>query len=265
CVLGGLCDGRTPSVEPPVVEGAPPVPMEVRNWVIQLRGTEPDRTPPAVQTYPANGATEVYQDAVIKVFFSEPVTGVSPSSFVLTGPDGAVIPAFVDQIGDGAWGLFPDQVSRAQSQTYTVHLKAGICDFQRNCNTPAATWSFTTAAERTGGEGNTAIPLGFPASRPPADVAPAVRSVERAADGSVVVTFSEAVMNVTPRTFQVGSCTVPQPLAGKLASDPQGLHWTFRPAQPLPADGLCVTVADAVYDLQGRPLGQPFRQRLASR
>src|SRR4029079_14647600 len=115
CVLGGLCDGRTPSVEPPVVEGAPPDPMEVRNWVIQLRGAEPDRTPPTVQTYPASGATEVYQDAVIKVFFSEPVTGVSPSSFVLNGPDGAEIPAFEDQIGDGAWRLFQHHVLPAPS------------------------------------------------------------------------------------------------------------------------------------------------------
>ena len=38
CVLGGLCDGRRPGVEPAVVEGAPPVPMEVRNWVIRVDG-----------------------------------------------------------------------------------------------------------------------------------------------------------------------------------------------------------------------------------
>jgi hypothetical protein len=38
CVLGGRCDGRRPSVEPPVVEGAPPVPMAVRNWVIRVNG-----------------------------------------------------------------------------------------------------------------------------------------------------------------------------------------------------------------------------------
>ena len=38
CVLGGLCDGRKPATEPPVVEGAPPVPMVVRNWVISVDG-----------------------------------------------------------------------------------------------------------------------------------------------------------------------------------------------------------------------------------
>ncbi len=38
CVLGGLCDGRTPKTEPAVVEGAPPVPMVVRNFVIAIDG-----------------------------------------------------------------------------------------------------------------------------------------------------------------------------------------------------------------------------------
>ena len=45
CVLKGACDGRQPTVEPAVVEGAPPVPMAVTNWVMPLAGT-PDTTPP---------------------------------------------------------------------------------------------------------------------------------------------------------------------------------------------------------------------------
>ena len=57
CVLGGRCDGRRPAVEPAVVEGAPPVPMEVRNWMIPIEGSRTDAAPPAVQaTYPAPGA-----------------------------------------------------------------------------------------------------------------------------------------------------------------------------------------------------------------
>ena len=64
CVLRGPCDGRHPTVEPPVVEGAPPVPMAVTHWVIALAGT-PDTTPPTVTTYPAAGATHVYEDVVV--------------------------------------------------------------------------------------------------------------------------------------------------------------------------------------------------------
>jgi hypothetical protein len=39
CVLGGLCDGRKPNTEPALVEGSPPVPMIVRNWVIPVAGS----------------------------------------------------------------------------------------------------------------------------------------------------------------------------------------------------------------------------------
>lgn len=42
CVLGGLCDGRFPTTEPPVVEGAPPVPMVVRNLVVPIVGAPRD-------------------------------------------------------------------------------------------------------------------------------------------------------------------------------------------------------------------------------
>src|SRR5947208_15950877 len=42
CVLGGRCDGRHPRREPAVVEGAPPVPMEVRNWIIRVDGVSQD-------------------------------------------------------------------------------------------------------------------------------------------------------------------------------------------------------------------------------
>src|SRR5260370_38837487 len=70
CVLGGLCDGRAPRTEPPVVEGAPPVPMAVRNWVISGHGAPGHKTPLRVATYPAPGAENVYQYAVDKAFFS---------------------------------------------------------------------------------------------------------------------------------------------------------------------------------------------------
>ena len=56
CVLKGACDGRQPTVEPAVVEGAPPVPMQVVNWVMPITGT-PDTTPPTATPYPRAGAT----------------------------------------------------------------------------------------------------------------------------------------------------------------------------------------------------------------
>jgi hypothetical protein len=45
CVLQGVCDGRQPTVEPAVVEGAPPVPMQVANWVTSLTRPIPPHPP----------------------------------------------------------------------------------------------------------------------------------------------------------------------------------------------------------------------------
>ena len=47
----------------------------------------------------------------MKVFFSKPVRGVDNRSFTLTDSRGKQVSAWVDQIGDGAWGLFPDPCS----------------------------------------------------------------------------------------------------------------------------------------------------------
>src|SRR5262249_51238229 len=127
CVLGGACDGRTPSVEPAVVEGAPPVPMELRSEVIQLEG-HIDRTPPRAETYPVAGASEVYDDVVVKISFSEPVTGIDARRFTLQDAAGATVPAHVDQVGDFTWALFPDQVFLEPGQTYRARLAGPICD-----------------------------------------------------------------------------------------------------------------------------------------
>jgi len=170
CVLQGACDGRQPTVEPAVVEGAPPVPMQVVNWVIPLTGT-PDTTPPTATPYPRAEATDVYEDVVVKVFFSEPVTGVDVTTVTLTDAQGTGVPASVAQIGDYTWGLFPHQVFLKRGETYTARVAAEVCDVAKNCLAQALTWRFTITGTPGGGQGNTSIPLG--GSRPPAGETPA--------------------------------------------------------------------------------------------
>jgi hypothetical protein len=272
CVLKGACDGRTPSVEPAVVEGAPPVPMEVKSWVIGITGN-PDTTPPTATVYPANNATEVYQDVVVKVNFSEPVTGVDASSFTLVDGNGLSVPAFVDQIGDGTWALFPHAVFLGTRATYTASVAAGICDYANNCTTQPITWSFTTT--RTTGTGNTSVPLGFPANGGGGgNPAPTVTAVDPA-DGAtnvlttanVVVTFSEPVTNVNVTTFllnQAGgngkSCnTLGASIAGTITANGTGDVWTFDPSPTLLTKTLyCVRVTTGVQDLTGQPLQSAF-------
>jgi hypothetical protein len=162
CVLGGPCDGRVPASEPAVVEGAPPVPMEVENLVIALNGEAAVAAPPAlVATYPAAGATNVYHDVVPKAVFSAPVTGVDRSTFTLTDRAGVRVPASVHQIGDGTWGVFPDRVFLKPGETYTARVAAGICGFSRSCTKSAVAWTFTVASKDDHGTGDTTIPAGF--------------------------------------------------------------------------------------------------------
>jgi hypothetical protein len=156
CVLGGACDGRTPTTEPAVVEGAPPVPMEVASWVIEV---DPDVTEPAPTfMYPAMGVTDAYSDVVVKVGFSEPVVGINASTFTLTDGGGLPVSADVDQISDGVWALFPHDIF-LPNDTYTATVSAPICDVYNNCWTQDVTWSFTTTS--AGGTGDTSVPLGF--------------------------------------------------------------------------------------------------------
>jgi hypothetical protein len=161
CVLGGRCDGRTPSTEPPVVEGAPPVPMVVRNWVMTVEGMPTDHRPLQTAVYPAAGASSVYQNAVVKVFFSKPINGVDTRDFTLTDSHGATIPAWVDQVGAGAWGLFPNQVILKGGETYTARLKSGVCDSSGNCTRQDLVWRFTVSKDSGEGRGDTTIPPNF--------------------------------------------------------------------------------------------------------
>jgi hypothetical protein len=160
CVLGGLCDGRIPSVEPAVVEGAPPVPMEMRNVVIRVNGSEPRREL-TLTTYPAPNDRSVHRDAVVKAFVSEPCTGLDPTTFTLRDGHGALVPASVDQIGDGTWALFPHQVFLKANEAYTARIDGRICVFDGRCTTVRRTWQFTTASEEDAGKGDTRVNAGF--------------------------------------------------------------------------------------------------------
>jgi hypothetical protein len=169
CVLGGLCDGRAPTTEPPVVEGAPPVPMVVRNLVVLIAGTPKDSEPLEIGTYPAVGARQVQQDAVIKVFFSKPVSALDGHTFVVSDSRGKQVPARIDQIGASTWGLFADQVLLHAGETYTARLKAGVCDLFHNCTSNDLSWRFTIAKGGAQSAGDTSIPLGFAVPLPSAN------------------------------------------------------------------------------------------------
>jgi len=285
CVLKGLCDGSTPSTEPAVVEGSPPVPMEVANWLIDITGS-PDTTAPTVhEMYPMDGAVDVYDDAVVKVTFSEPVTGVDASSFTLVDSGGLSVPAFVSQIGDGTWGLFPHDIFLSTRETYTARVvaTAPICDLNGNCLTQDVVWSFDTTDTEGAGVGDTSVFLGFPANGggPGGDTTPPVVSQVDPLNGAinvgrnvnVVVTFSEPVMNVGSTSFLLnqdggnGDCSLLGAAApGTITGNPAGDVWTLDPNGNLDRGVLhCVTVTTAVQDLAGNALAADFTSSFTTR
>ena len=160
CVLGGRCDGRTPQTEPAVIEGAPPVPMSVRVWVISINGAPIHKTPLRIGTYPAPGTSNAYPDTVAKVFFSGPVRGID-ARFTVTDSRGVPVAGEVSQIGEGTWGFFPNQVVLRGGERYTARLRAGVCDFRNVCRKQDVLWRFTVSKEFGDGSGDTSIPMGF--------------------------------------------------------------------------------------------------------
>jgi hypothetical protein len=274
CVLGGPCDGRTPSREPAVVEGAPPVPMEVRSLLIEVTGSGGATLAPEMSHYPVAGAENVFQDVVVKASFSEPVTGVDSRTFTLHDSRGNRVPAWIDQIGDGTWALFPHQVFLRGGEEYTARIEGGVCGRRGNCTSGEVAWTFRTSPRRDDGTGDTSVPLGFVGPPAAGDVPPRVQTLRRSPDGAgVAATFSEPVMNVTGRTFVLqrdtsprGDCSVlGPPVPGTVSANAAGDVWTFLPRTALASDaGHCATVTSAVYDLSGRTLPREFRVALAS-
>jgi hypothetical protein len=153
CVLGGLCDGRVPHTEPAVVEGAPPVPMIVRNWVIAVDGAGADRTPRARHvTRPRRATSTRRLEGLI-------LRAVRASTRAPSLADARRARATaVDQIGPGTFGLFPPRaVEQAQ-----LTCGRGLGRRRERHSEPG----WTTIATDPNATGNTAVPAAFVASQP---------------------------------------------------------------------------------------------------
>jgi len=273
CVLKGSCDGRTPAVEPAVVEGSPPVLMEAKSAVITVAGAPADTLPPTVaSTYPAGGALDTYIDTVPKVFFDEPVVNLDETTFTMTDGGGLSVPGFVGQVGDGAWAYFPAPINLAGREDYTLTIAAGICDHAGNCTTAPTSWTFRTARTADQGTGDTTVPIGFGASTPPPmGGGPTVTAIDPP-DGqnnvnvtsNVVATFSEPVTGVSGTTFLLnqdggsGDCSsLGAAVSGAITSNGGGDVWTFDPTASLAANRTvhCVTITTGVTAVDdGAPL-----------
>jgi WD40 repeat protein len=111
----------------------------------------PDTTPPTVtSTTPANGATGVPTGANVTATFSEAidVATINGTTFQLTDPSNAVVPATVSYNGASNTATLTPSAPLTGTTTYTARLKggaSGIKDLAGNALVADYTWSFTTA------------------------------------------------------------------------------------------------------------------------
>ena len=138
---------------------------------------------------PANAATNVAVNSLATATFSEPVQGVSNSTFTLRIGAGAPIAATVSLNAAGTVATLTPSAPLANGTQYTATLTGGasaIRDLAGNA-LATSTWTFRTVADTTAPTVTSRVP------------GPGATGVGR--NANVVVTFSEPVTNVTTTTF----------------------------------------------------------------
>jgi hypothetical protein len=119
-----------------------------RYWHADIFGgapPPPDNTPPTVTNRtPPVDASGVAVGSNVTATFSEPVTGVSGSTFTLTGPGGGAVAASVSYNAGTRTATLDPNADLSPNTTYTAHLTSGITDTSDNALAPVD-WSFTTA------------------------------------------------------------------------------------------------------------------------
>jgi LysM repeat protein len=120
------------------------------NWTFTTAQSTPSTgdtvSPTVVSRSPNSGATRVSRDVNVTVTFSEPITGLSPTSMTLRSNRGnrnVSVPATVTYDPGTRRGTLNPTQTLDRNTRYTVALTNGIVDLAGN-RLGAQTWSFTT-------------------------------------------------------------------------------------------------------------------------
>ena len=201
--------------------------------------TAADTTRPAVaSTNPASGSFGVPVNAGVAVGFTEIVTGVSTSTFTLSGPSGLIAAT----VGSASTSASLDPIHQLQpNTTYSVSLTTAIVDLVNN-PLIAFTGSFTT--------GSDAIPPGLIAR------SPAPGATGRPVDTVVQMDFDEDVTNADGTTIQlIGASAVPAVVSYMGAPM---FRATLTPSVQLAANTTyTVDIASTLQDASGNLFGTP--------
>ena len=201
-----------------------------------------DTTAPAVTaTSPAAGTGGVAVGSTVTATFSEPVQGVTGSTFTVRPAGGTPVAATVTGSGN-QWTLDPG-ADLTPGVTYTAELASGITDTATN-PLPGHGWTFTTAAA---GGGDTAPPT-LTHHTPWADAKNISRTI------NVTATFSEEVATVTTETFTLTPTAGGAPIPATVRYNATGGKWVLNPGVTLDASTTyTVTLTAGITDVQGNP------------
>jgi methionine-rich copper-binding protein CopC len=206
-------------------------------------GTPPaDNTPPVVITKaPAAGAGSIAVATDVTATFSEPVTGVSGSTFTLTA-GGTPIAASVSYNAATNTATLNPSADLSFSTTYTAQLSGSIADAASNTLT-ALSWSFTTAAPPPDSTAPTVI------ARSPLSGATAVDLA-----ANITATFSE---DIAPTSISAASVILngSSSVAANLSYNAASRTVTLDPKTDLsPSSSYTVQLTSAITDLFGNQL-----------
>ena len=219
--------------------------VTVDSVVLDMAGFSGGANPPADTTAPtvtgqspAANATSVATGASVTATFSEAVTGVSGSTFTLSGPGGAVAATVSYNSGTNTATLAPS-AALAAGTTYSASLTSGIADAAGN-PLAATSWSFATAAADTTAPTVTAV-------------APASNASDVSLSTAATATFSEAVTGVGPSSFYM---TGPNgTVAAMVSYNSASSTATLQPSALLsPGAAYTVFLTNSVKDAAGNAL-----------
>ena len=201
----------------------------------------PDTTAPTVTlTVPANSTTEVAVDGTINVTFSEAMDPLTITTATFTLMQGAtVIEGTVTY--SGLIAVFTPTSALAASSVYSAKITTGVKDLAGNALATDKIWSFTTNA--TPDTTAPTVTLTVPANS----------TTEVAVDGTINVTFSEAMdpLTITTATFIVKQGTTV--VEGTVTYS--GTKAVFTPTDDLEGGKIyTVTVTTGAKDLAGNGL-----------
>lgn len=191
----------------------------------------PDDAPFLLDRIPVDGAANVPVGVTLTVVFSEPVTGVSATSFVLArAGDGAVVVGNVGYDVGTRTATFDPSSPLEPSTLYFATLTTDIRDLTGNPLPTGTSWGFTT--------GDMTPPMVTMTS-------PGFDATGIAVDTVVEAVFTEEVFGVSDGSFTLAQGGTP--VAGSVAYLPILLTARFTPAQQLAAD--TVYTATLTFDI----------------